>query len=84
MFTPEPEHVSHLKTMSEIKYTLRKHSYSNIMKISPQKKTVNFRIKKNSDIFSCFCSKHGLLYSLQPPRRGNSNEYPQSMFFEKK
>ena len=23
-------------------------------------------------------------YSLEPPRRGGSNEYPQSMFFEEK
>ena len=23
-------------------------------------------------------------YSLEPPRRGGSNEYPQSMFFEQK
>ena len=24
------------------------------------------------------------MYSLEPPRRGGSNEYPQSMFFEQK
>ena len=34
--------------------------------------------------FSYFCSKHRLWvlvcgYSLEPPRRGGSNEYPQSM-----
>ena len=34
--------------------------------------------------FSYFCSKHRLWYSLEPPRRGGSNEYPQSMFFEQK
>ena len=30
--------------------------------------------------FSYFCLKHRLWYSLEPPRRGGSNEYPQSMF----
>ena len=32
-------------------------------------------------IFSYFCSKHRLWYSLEPPRPGGSNEYPQSMFW---
>ena len=32
-------------------------------------------------IFTYFCSKHKLWYSLEPPRRGGSNEYPQSMFW---
>ena len=38
--------------------TLRKHAYSNILKISPPK-TESFQIK-NSDIFYYFCSKHRL------------------------
>ena len=46
------------------------------------KKTEKFQIK-NSDIFSYFCSKHRLWYSLEPPRRGGSNEYPQSMFLSR-
>ena len=33
-------------------------------------------------IFSYFCSKNiDCGYSLEPPRRGGSNEYPQSMFW---
>ena len=28
-----------------------------------------------------FCSKNRLWYSLEPPLRGGSNEYPQSMFW---
>ena len=36
-----------------------------------------FRLK--NWYFSNFCSKHRLWYSLEPPRRGGSNEYPQSM-----
>ena len=35
---------------------------------------------KNSDIFHISAEKHRLWYSLELPRRGSSNEYPQSMF----
>ena len=31
--------------------------------------------------FSYYCSKYRLWYSLEPPRRGGSNEYPQCMFW---
>ena len=31
-------------------------------------------------IFHISAQKHRLWYSLEPPRRGGSNEYPQSMF----
>ena len=33
--------------------------------------------------FSYFCSKHRLWYSLEPPHRGSSNEYPQSIFLSR-
>ena len=59
--------------------TLRKHAYSNILKISPPK-TENFQIKiliffifRNTD-----CG-----YTLEPPRWGGSNEYQQSMFLSR-
>ena len=58
--------------------TLRKHAYSNIKKISPPK-TENFHMK-NSDIFHISAHNIDCGYSLEPPRRGGSNEYPQSMF----
>ena len=58
--------------------SLRKHAYSNIKKISPSK-TENFEIK-NSDIFYIFAQNIDCGYSLEPPRRGGSNEYPQTMF----
>ena len=32
-------------------------------------------------IFLISAQKHRLWYSLEPPRRGGSNEYPQSMFW---
>ena len=63
------------------KKTLRKHAYSNIYKISPPK-TENFQIK-NSDIFLISAQNIDCGYSSEPPRRGGSNEYPQSMFLSR-
>ena len=42
----------------------------------------DFRIKK-SDIFHISAQNIRCGYSLEPPRRGGSNEYPQSMFLNK-
>ena len=61
--------------------SLRKHAYSNILKILPPKKE-NFQIK-NSDIFHISAQNIDCGYSLEPPRRGGSNEYPQSMFLSR-
>ena len=58
--------------------SLRKHAYSNILKILPPKNE-NFQIKK-SDIFQDSAQDIDCEYSLEPPRRGGSNEYQQSMF----
>ena len=58
--------------------TLWKHGYSNILKILPSKNE-NFQIK-NSDIFHITAQNIDCGYSLEPPREGGSNEYPQSMF----
>ena len=63
-------------------YSFRKHAYSNILKILSPKKW------KFSDKKFCYFS-HSTQnidcgYSLEPPRWGGSNEYPQSMFFEQK
>ena len=58
--------------------TLRKHDYSNILRILPPKNK-NF-LMKNSDIFQISAKNIDCGYSLEPPRRGGSNEYPQSMF----
>ena len=61
------------------KYILRKQAYSNILKISPPKNE-SFS-DKNSDIFHISALKNiDCGYSLEPPSRGGSNEYPQSMF----
>ena len=58
--------------------SLRKHAYSNMLKIFPPKNE-NFQIKI-SDIFHISAQNIDCGYSLEPPRRGGSNEYPQSMF----
>ena len=46
------------------------------------KKNENFQIKK-SDIFHISAQNINCGYSLEPPRRGGSNEYPQSMFLSR-
>ena len=46
------------------------------------KKNENFKIK-NSDIFLISAQNIDCWYSLEPPRRGGSNEYPQSMFLSR-
>ena len=61
--------------------SLRKHAYSNIQKIS-RPKIENFQIK-NCYIFHISSQNIDCGYSLEPPRRGGSNEYPQSMFLSR-
>ena len=62
---------------------LRKHAYSNVLKISLPK-TGSFQIKILI-FFSHFCSNHRLwvLVRTASARRGGSNEYPQSMFLNR-
>ena len=57
--------------------TLRKHAYSNILIILPPK-IENFQIII-FDIFHISAQNIDCGYSLELPRRGGSNEYPQSM-----
>ena len=60
---------------------LWKHAYSNIQKISPWK-TENFKIKTRI-FFHNSAQNIDCEYSLEPPQRGGSNEYPQSMFLSR-
>ena len=39
-----------------------------------------FSDKKKTDIFRIYAQNINCGYSLEPPRWGGSNEYPQSMF----
>ena len=54
---------------------------SNILKILQPKKW-KFT-DKNSDIFHISAQNLDCGYSLEPPRRGGSNKYPQSMFLSR-
>ena len=73
-----PEALYRYRKDYERTFSLRKHAYSNILQIlSP--KNENFQIK-NSDIFHVSAQNIDCGYSLEPPRRGGSNEYPQSIF----
>ena len=62
-------------------FALRKHSYSNILKILPPKPK-NFQIN-NYDIFHISAQNIDCGYSVEPPRRGGSNEYSQSIFLSR-
>ena len=62
--------------------SLRKHAYSNILKILPTKNE-NFQIKILI-FFQISAQNISCGYSLEPPRRDGSTEYSQSMFFEQK
>ena len=59
-------------------YTLRKHAYSKILKILPPKNET-FQIKNSKYFFHIFAQNINCGYSLETPRRGGSNEYPQSI-----
>ena len=63
------------------RWTITKNAYSNILKILPLKQW-KFSDKK-SDIFYISAQNIDCGYSLEPPRRGGSNEYPQSMFLSR-
>ena len=60
----------------------RKHTYSNILKNFPPKNE-NFQIKI-SDIFHISAQNIDCGYSLEPPRRGGSNELPRIYVSEQK
>ena len=60
---------------------LRKQAYSNILKILPPKNE-NFQIKIRI-FFSISAQTIDCGYSLEPPHRGGSNEYQQSMFLSR-
>ena len=63
------------------KLPLRKHAYSSRLKILPPKNE-SFQIK-NYDIFHISAQNIDCVYSLEPPQRGRSTEYPQSMFLSR-
>ena len=62
-------------------FTLRKHAHA-IYRNYFGNKNENFHWKK-FDIFLIFAQNIDYGNTLEPPRRGGSNEYPQSMFWSK-
>ena len=80
MCTSNPS--SEISTFSTFSlFTLQKQSYSNILNIIPSKNE-NFQIK-TLIFFYISAQNIDCEYSLEPPRRGGSNEYPQSMFLSR-
>ena len=69
------------KTVLHDCYTLRKHAYSNMLNISPPK-TESFLIKILI-FFHISAQNIDCEYSLEPPHRGGSNEYPLSIFLSR-
>ena len=63
------------------KNLLRKHAYSNILRILPPKNE-NFKMK-NSDSFHISAQNIGYGYLLQPSGRGGSNEYHNLCFLSR-
>ena len=61
-------HNIHYANMS-VQYTATFHGFKND----------NFQMK-NCDVFLNFAQNIDCVYTLEPPRRGGTNEYPQSMF----
>ena len=62
-------------------WSLRKYVHSNILKIlPPKKKTFRWKIPV---VFLFLLKNIDCGYSMEPPRRGVSNEYPQSIFFSR-
>ena len=64
-----------------VKFPLRKLAHA-INRDFLALKIENFQLK-NFDIFLIFAQNIDCGYTLEPPRRGGSNEYPQSMFWSK-
>ena len=68
---------------------LHNKNHTNITKTRLFKYIENFTTKnwkfsdKNSDIFHISALNIDCGYLLEPPRRGGSNEYPQSMFLSR-
>ena len=70
-----------LNSFSFLTISLRKHAHAIYRKFFGGKNR-KFH-NKNFDIFLNFAQKIDCGYTLEPPRRASSNEYPQSMIWSK-
>ena len=74
-------HMRTVRAQVVVHSALRKHAYSNILKILPPKSEKN-QIK-NSNIFHSSAKNIDCGYLLEPPQWGGSNKYPHSMFLSR-
>ena len=80
---------SHEQTSRPSRKNIPNGQISIITKTCPCNKQRFFELKhlkfsaEKIDIFLIFAQNIDCGYSLEPPRRGGSNEYPQSMFWSK-
>ena len=61
-------------------FTSRKHAYINLTPFNPNFYIVKMGLTGVYIIFLILLNSIDCGYSLEPPRRGGSNEYRQSMF----
>ena len=86
--TSEKRNFEHVR-QAKIQITLCICKAKSILKTRLFKYIENFTTKnwkfsdKNSDIFHTSAQNIDCGHSLEPPRRGGSNEYPQSMFLSR-
>ena len=81
MFYDNSDSETSSRNKNALNLPLRTHAhmiYSNFFR----SKIDNFQ-RKIFTIFYIFAQKIDCGYTLEPPRRGGSNEYPQSMFWSK-
>ena len=69
--------IGYIYSRTLVALSLRIHDYSNILKISPSKS------ESFSYIFHISAQNIDCGYSLEPPWRSGSNEYPQSVFLSR-
>ena len=63
--------------------SLRKHAYIILTPLKPHFYIVKWGLQEYTLFFLFLLKNIDCGYSLEPPRRGGSNEYPQSMFFSR-
>ena len=63
------------------KYASRKHTYIILNPLNPNLFLVKLGFTGVYIIFLISAQNIDCEYSIEPPRRGGSNEYPQSMFW---
>ena len=72
---------THKKHTDNFSHHITKTYLYNFDPLNPHFYIVKLGIKGVYIIFLISAQKYRLWYSLEPPRRGDSNEYPQSMFW---